>query len=163
MKKFLMIAALVLMTTSAFAQEKRNKLALGVTVSEYFLSGDSRLGLGAKGQYSLLPQFRAEADVKFFPKTDANMTNLTLNLHYLIPVGDSEKFFVYPLAGIGFLTAIDSSLESMSMVCYKAGAGAEFYFTKDFKFLAETYYQIAKKDGYKFSYPIVSLGAAYCF
>jgi len=162
MKKFLMIAVMMLMSMGAFAQE-RGKLALGVTLSEYFISGDSHFGIGAKGQYCLTSKFRAEVDVKFYPKKDANMVNPTFDLQYLFPIGDSEKLFVYPLAGVGLLTATDSSLETISMVCYKGGIGAELYFSKKFKFLAETYYQIAKKDDYKFTYPIVSLGAAYCF
>ena len=159
MKKLMMIAAMVLMSTGAFAQEAGMK-AVGATFSEYLLSS-SRLGLGAKAQYSFTDNIRAEVDFKFYPKSNSNMVNPTISGQYLFPIID--KLYVYPFAGIGLLTAVDTDLNTMSMFCFKTGAGAEYFITDQFKGIFETYYQVAKKDGYSFNRPIISIGAAYIF
>ena len=163
MKKLMMIAALVLMSTGAFAQEA-GKMAVGVTATQY-LDSDSRTSFGAKFQYSINENFRAEADFKFYPKKyHTTVWNPTVNLHYLIPIID--KLYVYPLAGVGlwgYTLDYDGHSESEAIFTFKAGAGAEYYITEQYKGLVETYYQVAKKGDYKASDPLVSIGAAYCF
>lgn len=161
MKKLMMIAAMVLMSTGAFAQEA-GQLAVGVTFSDY-LGSDSRILIGAKGQYSITDNFRAEVDVKFAPKSHhQTWVNPTLNLQYLFPIFD--KFYVYPLAGVGLMSVASDSFDTQSMVCFKGGAGCEYFITDQIKGIFETYYQFAKKDGIKYSdRPLVSIGAAYIF
>ena len=98
MKKLMMIAAMVLMSTGAFAQEA-GQMAVGVSLTDY-LGSSSRIALGAKFQYCINENFRAEADFKFYPKKDeVTVWNPTLNLHYVIPI--IEKLYVYPMGGIG--------------------------------------------------------------
>ena len=159
----MMIAALMLMSIGAFAQEP-GKMALGVTVSDY-LNSDSRLAFGAKFQYGITENFRAEADFKFYPKKyDVTIWNPTLSVQYLIPIID--KLYVYPLAGAGvwgYTWDINGNSESETIFTFKAGAGAEYYITDQFKGLFESYYQFAKKGDYKASDPLISLGIAYCF
>lgn len=163
MKKLLVFAAMMLMSVSAFSQEA-GKMAVGATLTDY-LGSDSRIALGAKFQYGINENFRAEADFKFYPKKyNVTVWNPTLNLHYLIPIFD--KFYVYPLAGVGlwgYTWDILGESESESIFTLKAGAGAEYYITEQFKGIIETYYQVAKKGDYKASDPLVSIGAAYCF
>ena len=156
-----MIAAMMLMSMGAFAQEA-GKLAVGVTFSDY-LASDSRILIGAKGQYSITDNFRAEVDFKFAPKKDhVTWVNPTLNLQYLIPIFD--KFYAYPLVGVGLMSVASDSFDTQSMVCFKGGAGCEYYITEQIKGLFEAYYQFAKKDGIKYSdRPLISIGAAYCF
>ena len=165
MKKFMMIAAMMLMSIGAFTQEA-GKMAVGATVSDY-LDSDSRVALGAKFQYSINENVRAEADFKFYPKKyNVTVWNPTVNVHYLIPIFD--KFYAYPLAGLGLWGyTVDlgehGGSTSESTFTFKAGAGAEYYITEQFKGLFEAYYQFAKKGEMKFNKPLVSLGVAYCF
>ena len=162
MKKLLMIAAMVLMSTGAFAQEA-GKMAVGATLTDY-LDSDSRIALGAKFQYSFTENFRLDADVKFYPKKyHSTCVNPTLNLNYLIPIFD--KFYVYPLAGVGlFYVSYDiDGVDNTSIFTFKGGAGAEYYITDQFKGLVEAYYQVAKKNSVKYSDPLISIGVAYCF
>ena len=162
-----MIAAMMLMSMGAFAQEA-GKMAVGATVSDY-LDSDSRIAIGAKFQYSLNENFRLDADFKFYPKKYYyTIWNPTINLNYLIPIFD--KFYVYPLAGLGlwgysydYDIAGHNYSGSESIFTFKFGAGAEYYITEQFKGLFEAYYQIAKKGDYKASDPLISLGVAYCF
>ena len=167
MKKLMMIAAMVLMSTGAFAQEA-GKMAVGASLTDY-LGSDSRIALGAKFQYCITENFRAEADLKFYPKKyNYTMVNPTLNLHYVIPI--IEKLNVYPLAGLGLwhyswdYDILGTNYSgSENIFTFKFGAGAEYFITEQFKGFFEAYYQIAKKGDYKASDPLVSIGAAYCF
>ena len=163
MKKVFMIAVMMLMSIGAFAQEA-GKMAVGVSLSDY-LGSDSRIALGAKFQYAITENFRAEADLKFYPKKyNYTMVNPTLNHHYVIPI--IEKLNVYPLAGLGlwhYSWSYDGHSDSESIFTFKIGAGAEYFITEQFKGFFESYYQIAKKGDYKASDPLISIGAAYCF
>ena len=160
MKKLMMIAAMMLMSMGAFAQEA-GKMAVGATVTD-LLDSDSRIALGAKFQYSFTDNMRGEFDFKFYPtKYDVLVWNPTVNFHYIIPIFD--KFNVYPLAGVGVWGISDKHLDSSTtLFTFKAGAGCEYFITEQFKGLFEAYYQIAKKDSYTYNDPLVSLGVAYC-
>ena len=165
MKKLMMIAAMMLMSMGAFAQAQEPGLkSVGVTATEY-LDSDSRTSFGAKFQYTLTENFRAEFDFKFYPKKyHTTIWNPTVNVHYLIPIID--KLYVYPLAGVGlwgYTWDYGGHSESESIFTFKAGAGAEYYITEQFKGIFETYYQVAKKGDYKASKPLVSLGVGYNF
>lgn len=163
MKKLMMIAAMVLMSTGAFAQEA-GKMAVGASLTDY-LGSSSRIALGAKFQYCINENFRAEADFKFYPKKDeVTVWNPTLSLHYVIPI--IEKLYVYPIGGLGlwgYSWDIAGHSESESIFTFKFGAGAEYYITEQFKGFFEGYYQVASKGDYKASDPLISIGAAYCF
>jgi outer membrane protein X len=163
MKKLMMIAAMVLMSTGAFAQEA-GKMAVGATFTD-LLDSDSRIAIGGKFQYGITENLRAEADFKLFPKKyNVSVWNPTLNVHYLFPIFD--KFYVYGLGGLGlwgYSWDIDGHSDSSSIFTFKFGAGAEYYITDQIKGLVETYYQIAKKDGFNYTDPLISIGAAYCF
>ncbi|MBP5778294.1 MAG: porin family protein [Prevotella sp.] len=163
MKKLMLIAAMVLISTGAFAQEKGMK-CLGVGVSYGIKSHANKIAIDAKAQYNVTDYFRAEFDFKFYPKQDAcHVINPNLNLQYLIPIGDSEKFFVYPTAGVGILAAYYTDFDTETMFNFQGGAGAEYHFSEKIKFFAEAIYQYAKKNEAKFDWPILSIGAAYYF
>ena len=158
-----MIAAMMLMSVGAFAQEP-GKMAVGVSLTDY-LGSDGRISFGAKFQYSITEALRADADFKFYPKKDyVTIWNPTLNINYLFPIID--KLYVYPLGGLGlwgYSFSHEGISASESIFTFKFGAGAEYYITEQFKGFVETYYQIAKKDNIKYSDPLISIGAAYCF
>ena len=164
MKKMMIIAAMMLMCVGAFAQEKGLK-CLGAGVA-YGIDKDYKaFALNAKAQYNVTKYFRGEVDFKFYPKQDDawRIVNVNLNLQYLFPTGDSERFFIYPTAGVGILSAHESGFDTESMICFQGGAGAEYHFNDKIKFFAEAVFQHAKKDEAKFNWPILGIGAAYYF
>ena len=107
MKKIFMIAVMALATLTVSAQDK--PFAVGINAS-YGLNKDYKnFGVGAKFQYSFVESFRAEASGNYFFKKDyMKMWDANVNLHYLIPIGESLK--VYPFVGVTVLGAkVDAS------------------------------------------------------
>ena len=165
MKKLMLIAAMVLISTGAFAQEKGMK-CIGAGIAYGIKSDFNKFALDVKAQYNVTKYFRGEVDFKWYPKQDdVTVVNPNLNLQYLFPVGDSEKFFVYPTAGVGILICSYgiSGVDNESMVCFQGGAGTEYHFNDKIKFFAEVGYQYGKKDHAKINWPVLAIGAAYYF
>ena len=166
MKKILMVAAMMLMSIGAFAQEA-GKMAAGIDAGMAFKSGETRFGIGAKFQYAIVENFRAEAFFRYYPKKDYNTCwNAGLNLQYAIPV--VEKFNVYPIVGAGIfgmkISDFGFGSESTTLFEFHGGAGAEYYLSDAMKIYAEFIYQYGKKDGVKVvDNPLVSLGVAFAF
>jgi len=172
MKKFLMIAAMMLMSMGAFAQ---GQFAIGLDGNMAFKSGETRFGVGAKFQYEFVESFRAEANFKYYPKKDFNTSwNANLNLEYVIPV--LEGFNVYPIVGAGmFGMSWDYSdlhtsyfdggdSESTTAFVFHGGAGAEYFVAENIKLYLDFIYQYGKKDGMAIvDNPLVSVGVAYAF
>ena len=165
MKKLMLIAAMVLISTGAFAQEKGMK-CIGAGIAYGIKSDFNKFALDVKAQYKVTKYFRGEVDFKWYPKQDdVTVVNPNLNLQYLFPVGDSEKFFVYPTVGVGMLICSYgiSGVDNESMVCFQGGAGTEYHFNDKIKFFAEVGYQYGKKDHAKINWPVLAIGAAYYF
>ena len=164
MKKFVMMAVMMLMTMAASAQD--GKMAAGVNVNYATMDGYSPLGLGAKFQYEFIENVRGEASFNyFFPKDmggiDSNMWDLNLNFHYLVPLGEQVKF--YPLAGLAYQTAVASASghsESDSKIGFNAGVGAEYFVSSNIKLNVEAKYQYVSDDR---DWPVFSVGFAYVF
>lgn len=165
MKKLMMIAVLMLVCVGASAQEKGLK-CLGAGLAYGIKSDFNKFALDVKAQYNVTSYFRGEVDFKFYPKQDdVTVVNPNLNLQYLFPTGDSEKFFIYPTAGVGLLICSYgiSGVDNESMFCFQGGAGAEFHFNDKLKFFAEAVYQYGKKNDAKIDWPVLAVGAAYYF
>ena len=97
MKKIMMIAAMMLLSVGAFAQEA-GKMAIGVNGAYGIASNYKTFGVGAKFQYAITDDFRAEASGTYFFKKDyTSAWDANLNVHYVIPI--SEGLNVYPLVG----------------------------------------------------------------
>ena len=161
----MMIAALMLMCVGASAQEKGLK-CLGAGLAYGIKSDFNKFSLDVKAQYNVTSCFRGEVDVKVYPKQyEVTVVNPSLNLQYLFPTGDSEKFFIYPTAGVGLLICSYgiSGVDNESMFCFQGGAGAEYHFNDKLKFFAEAVYQYGKKNDAKIDWPVLALGAAYYF
>ena len=147
MKKLMMIAALMLMSVGAFAQ---GRFAIGANagIAAY---GDSYnpFGIGAKLQYELTENFRAEAAYNFwFPKNEGGVMDIDLNLQYLIPVAD--KVNVYPLVGANLAMTHGDSYKILfdgqeSIFGFQGGAGIEYYLTNNIKANFDVKYQYNKK------------------
>lgn len=135
-----------------------------------FGSENSNFGLGAKVQYGILDALRAEASFDYFFKKDylTNM-NASLNVHYLIPI--SEKFRVYPLAGVSYIYwkadyegAVDDALygdvdDSESKIGFNLGAGVEYDLTDKLSIFAEGRYQFVSD----FDQAVIGVGLTYKF
>lgn len=98
MKKSFLTLCIALVSVCSYAQKGTTSAGLYGA----FGSENSNFGIGAKVQYGITEALRAEASFDYFFKKDY-LTNMngSLNLHYLIPI--SDKFRVYPLAGISYV------------------------------------------------------------
>ena len=169
-----MIAAMMLMSMGAFAQEA-GKMAVGANAAYGFASNYKTFGLGAKFQYCITDDFRAEASGTYFFKKDyTSAWDINLTLHYLIPI--KEGFNFYPLLGptvFGVKVDIPDYTISYGDEVYKleggsgsetrfgvnAGCGIEYFVNETFKINAEAKYQYTKDS----DWPVISIGAAYVF
>lgn len=159
MKKLMMIAALMLMSIGAFAQEA-GKMSVGADLNMAFDS-KTMVGAGARAQYSLTENFRAEAKAIYYFE-DNTIWNVNLGLQYLIPAAD--KLYIYPEVGTGIYGWKNSGLSASTALVFFGGAGAEYYITDNIKATADLIYQYGKKDGAAVGdYPLLSIGAAYIF
>ena len=174
MKKFLMIAAMMLMSIGAFAQEA-GRMAIGANAAYGFASNYKTFGLGAKFQYCITDDFRAEASGTYFFKKDyTSAWDANLTIQYLIPI--SEGFYVYPLLGPtvfgikvdvpdqhisygGYDYDFEGGSASETRFGVNAGAGIEYFLSDNFKINAEAKYQYTKDS----DWPVVSVGVAYVF
>lgn len=103
MKKVLLFAAMMLLSVGAFAQEA-GKMAIGVQANYGMHKDYKNFGIGAKFQYNITENFRAEAAGNYFFKKDyVSMWDVNANVHYVIPLTD--KLNVYPMVGLTVLGA----------------------------------------------------------
>lgn len=165
MKKFFMIACMMLMSTAMFAQ---GKMAVGANVgyAPSIAKEYSPMFFGAKFQYEFVESFRAEFAANMFTKKDGHgFWDAELNFQYLIPVG--EGLNVYPVAGLAYVSTTGDG-DSENAFGLNAGAGIEYYVADNIKLNADLKYLSAtkKKDGYKvidLGGLTIGLGVAYVF
>ncbi|MBR5037803.1 MAG: porin family protein [Prevotella sp.] len=157
MKKFLMIACMVLFSTSMFAQQ--GAMYVGGNLNYGMHSDYKNIGVGVKAQYEFIQNLRAEASANYFFKKDyCSMWDINANLHYLFRV--SDKFAIYPLAGLTVLgTDVDvlGVSASDSDFGFNVGGGIEFPITDAIKINAEAKYQIVDD----WDRPVLSVGIAF--
>lgn len=137
MKKVLLMACMMLVSTAMFAQ--KGTMAAGLNLGYNINSDYKSFGIGAKFQYEFVDRIRGEVSGDyFFKKDNASMWDVNLNFHYLFPLND--KITVYPLAGVG-LTGVKLDYEGagysfedmiaastgMSAAAYKAMVGTASY------------------------------------
>ena len=182
MKKLMMIAAMMLMSIGAFAQE--GKMAVGANLG-YASYGDgySPFGIGAKFQYEFVENIRGELAYNYwFPKDKAGVMDFDLNFQYLFPVTEDIK--IYPLAGVNLaMLHGDGWDEKESIFGFNIGAGAEYYLQENLKLNLDIKYQRNKKTksysstvsymgqsvtydydvDMKFDGPVFQMGIAYIF
>lgn len=164
---FVMIG--IAMAMNVNAQEKGD-MAAGAHIA--YGTGDSysNFGLGAKFQWNIIKQLRLEPSFTYFLKKDyVSMWDLSLNAHYLFPIGDNLR--VYPLAGVGMLGSKASvSVDLGEWGNYGAsasdtefginlGGGVDYLLTDKLILNAEIKYKI----GDVWDRLIISAGVAYRF
>ncbi len=184
MKKLFMIAMMAMAALTVSAQDK--KMAVGVNVNYGMESGFKQFGFGAKFQYEFIENFRGEVSGDYFLKKDGiTIWDANLNFHYLIPLSDNLK--VYPLLGLSVIGSkvnvdimdedkgeeqfgttaeynqykegADGASSSSTNFGFNAGAGIEYYLSESFKLNFEAKYAYGKD----WKWPVISIGAAYCF
>ena len=177
MKKLMMIAAMMLMSIGAFAQE--GKMAVGANLGyAAYGHGYNPFGIGAKFQYEFVENIRGEFAYNYwFPKDKAGVMDFDLNFHYLFPVAEDIK--IYPLAGVNLAMQHGDMDDKESIFGFNIGAGAEYYLQSNLKLNLDIKYQYNKKSksesvtymgqtvsydyDIKFDGPVFQMGIAYIF
>lgn len=182
MKKLMLIAAMMLMSIGAFAQD--GKFAIGANAGIAAYGNEyNPFGVGAKAQYLFTENFRGEAAFNYwFPKNESGVMDIDLNLQYLIPI--SEGLNVYPLVGANMAfthgEATKQVLDGQQTIFgFQGGAGIEYYLASNIKANFDIKYQYNKKNkDYTYTYngttvkgdyelkfdgPVFQVGIAYVF
>lgn len=101
MKKILTLAC-VLMMGMGFAQAQVHQGETTVGANLVYGSEIESLGLGARFQYGVLDQLRAEVGFNyFFEKDHVTWWDVNLNAHYLVGLWN-DQLYIYPLAGVNY-------------------------------------------------------------
>ena len=88
MKKFLMMACMMLFSTAMFAQQ--GAMYLGGNLNYGLHSDYKNFGFGVKAQYEFIQNFRAEASANYFlEKDNLKMWDINANLHYIFRITDN--------------------------------------------------------------------------
>ena len=177
-----MIAALMLMSIGAFAQD--GKFAIGANAGIAAYGNEyNPFGIGAKAQYLFTENFRGELAFNYwFPKDDAGLMDIDLNIQYLIPIAD--KLNVYPLVGANLGLTHGDAFKTIfdgqeSIFGFQGGAGIEYNLASNIKANFDIKYQYNKKNkeysyssggstykgDYELKYdgPVFQVGIAYLF
>lgn len=135
------MAVILMSASSAFAQRMGLGINLGAAPVIEGSGSPTNFILGAKFQYKATSIIRLEADADFgFRDKNVSTFNIMGNVHFMIPVAD--KFYMYPLAGLGYgnvkykLNELGSV--SQDKFAFNIGIGAEYEiasnFAADFEF-----------------------------
>ena len=178
MKKLMMIAAMMLMSVGAFAQD--GKFAIGANIGMGLYGNEyNPFGFGAKFQYEFVEDFRAELAANYWlPKDEQGLMDFNLNLQYLIPI--TEGLRVYPLVGVNLAMTQGDAYKILfdsqqTLFGFQGGAGIEYFLSENLKVNFDIKYQYNKKtktyeyNGHshdydlKFDGPVFQAGIAYVF
>lgn len=136
----MMIACMMLFSTAMFAE--KGDMFVGAGLSYGLGSDYKNFGIGVKGQYEILTNFRADAQVDHFFKHEGwSLSDININLQYVF--GDGTLRY-YPLAGIAFVGFSDNAFGFMkeAKVGFNVGAGAELPINDKWKIFLDAKYQI---------------------
>ena len=162
MKKLFLVAAFAMVSAFASAQ-------VAVGVHTLYGTGVENLGIGVRGRYDITDKFRADANFNYyFKKNNLEFWDLNANLHYLFNLTD--KFTVYPMAGLGYAN-VKSSWEYQNLgivyktndnygkFCVNFGGGVDYALTEDLYLNAEVRYQVVSN----YNQTVLSAGIVYKF
>ena len=160
MKKLFFVVVAMFMALAASAQ--KGEMSVGGNLSFGLDDGYNNIGIGPKFQYNFAEKWRGEASFDYFFKKDyISEWDINLNVHYIVPIGNT-KFNFYPLAGLTLLgISVDMGplgSASDTNFGFNVGGGFEYYFSDHFKANVEGKLQWA--DG---SRGVIAIGAAYVF
>ena len=148
MKKILtLVCAMMLGIGFANAQVHKGETAAGLNL--VYGSEIESLGLGARFQYGILDQLRAEVGFNyFFEKNHMSWWEVNINAHYLLGLWN-EQLYIYPLAGMNY-TMVDFKGElddkgEQNHVGLNLGAGIEYEINDHFGVNFEYRHTIIRK------------------
>lgn len=148
MKKILtLVCAMMMGFGFANAQVHQGETAVGVNL--VYGSEIENLGVGARFQYGVLDQLRAEVGFNyFFEKNHMSWWDVNINAHYLLGLWN-DRLFIYPLAGINY-TMVDfkgelNNLGEENHVGLNLGAGVEYELDEHFGVNFEYRHTIIRK------------------
>ena len=175
MKKKLLALCVSLLSLSAFAQQGQSAVGINIGVAPNLDTNGSvtNFQLGAKYQYGVTDNIRLEADLDYgFRSNGISVFDLSANVQYLFNL--SDKFVLYPLAGIGYgsINATEyyipdpskpmevvSVSNTYSRFLFNVGIGAEYPITDNISVGAEFKFQYMKN----FSRLPITVGVTYKF
>ncbi len=148
MKKILTLVCVMLMGMGvAQAQVHQGETAAGVNL--VYGSEIESMGVGARFQYGILDQLRAEVGFNyFFEHNHMSWWDVNLNAHWLLGVWQ-DKLYLYPLAGVNytmvnFKKELDPKGEE-NHVGLNLGAGIEYELNDHFGVNFEYRHTIVRK------------------
>lgn len=174
MKKLLMVAVMMLASTSMFAEQ--GDMWVGASANYALHSDYKNFGIGARLQWEFIDNFRAEPFFNYYFKKDyVSMWEAGVNAQYLINLG-KDGFNVYPAVGIGVLGAkvtvpggsysssgvtvtVSESSASDQHIDFSFGAGIEYPVSETIKVFGEAKYRVCKD----YNCPVIAAGVAFKF
>lgn len=162
MKKILtIICALMSGIGIGQAQVGQGETAAGVNL--VYGSEIESLGVGARFQYGILDQLRAEVGFNyFFEHNHMSWWDVNINAHYLLGLWNNQ-LYIYPLAGVNY-TMVDFKGEANDLgeenhIGLNLGAGVEYEITDHFGVNLEYRHTIIRKV----DQGVIGLGLNYKF
>ena len=162
MKKILTFICLLMLGVGfGNAQVHENQTAAGVNL--VYGSRIESLGIGARFQYGVLDQLRAEVGFNYFFEHDhMSCWDVNINAHYLVGLWN-EQLYIYPLAGVNY-TMVDYKGElnekgEENHVGLNLGAGLEYEINEHFGVNLEYRHTIIRKV----DQGVIGLGVNYKF
>ena len=148
MKKILTLVC-VMMLGMGFAQAQVHQGQTAAGLNLVYGSEIENLGIGARFQYGVLDQLRAEVGLNyFFEKNHLTWWDVNINAHYLVGLWN-DQLFIYPLAGLNY-TMVNYNGElnekgEENHVGLNLGAGIEYEITDHFSVNFEYRHTIVRK------------------
>ena len=148
MKKIItLVCALVIGVGFANAQVHQGETAAGINL--VYGSEIESMGIGARFQYGVLDQLRAEVGFNyFFEHNHVSWWDVNLNAHWLVGLWN-EQLYIYPLAGVNYtMTKISlpgEGSDEENHVGLNLGAGLEYEITDHFGVNFEYRHTIIRK------------------
>lgn len=147
MKKILtLVCAMMLGMGFVQAQVHQGETAVGANL--VYGTEIENLGVGARFQYGILDQLRAEVGLNyFFEKNHVTWWDVNLNAHYLVGLWN-EQLYIYPLAGLNYTMTklkVDGVSDEENHVGLNLGAGIEYELNEHFGVNFEYRHTIVRK------------------
>ena len=128
MKKILTLVCM-LMLGMGFAQAQVHQGETAVGANIVYGTEIESMGLGARFQYGILDQLRAEVGFNgFFEHDHTSWWDVNLNAHYLLGLWNEQLYF-YPLAGLNYTmtkVSINGVSDEENHIGLNLGAGLEY-------------------------------------
>ncbi len=160
-KLFTIICALMMGMGLAQGQVHQGETAVGVNL--VYGSEIESMGLGARFQYGILDQLRAEVGFNgFFEHDHTSWWDVNLNAHYLVGL-KNDQLYIYPLAGLNYtMTKVSVpgvGSDEENHIGLNVGAGVEYEINEHFGVNLEYRHTIVRKV----DQGVIGLGVNYKF